>query len=339
MPATVPQALSEGLHIIPPNEQPIVINQPKVFSVVVKHYEILDDSLPVNIISSDPEKVKIHASSVLLRKFSEDGKVGRTTFTVEGIELGAEVFVEARYGGYSNLVLVRVIPRPLPTLIPDGLSFDKPQYHIRINKEKALTLHLKSPDHTAPLVAEISCDHSAIVLKGGAKCELRQSDTQGLLLGQVRVLGRQLKARGTITAKVQTLESAYTTVEVDERGEPPGGIDFRPPRPVEDDFGVLRYKWDDEEPYLLLIGAKHPSIRRYLGQATETGYPGVSSPLYHAVLAEVIAEALAFRLLSIHFRRDGQQGMLDFDSTDLYYHKQFSDFLSIAHKILVTQVS
>lgn len=140
-------------------------------------------------------------------------------------------------------------------------------------------------------------------------------------------------------ARVEALETAYTTVEVDERGEPPGGIDFKPPRPVEEDFGVVRYKWDDNEPYLLLIGAKHPSIRRYLGQATETGYPGVSSPLYHAVLAEVIAEAIAFRLLSIHFRRYGQQGMLDFDSTDLYYHKQFSEFLSIAHRILVTQVS
>jgi len=99
----------------------------------------------------------------------------------------------------------------------------------------------------------------------------------------------------------------------------------------------VRYKWDDKEPYLLLIGASHPSIRRYLGQPTETGYPGVNSPLYHAVLAEVIAEALAFRLLSVHFSRDGQQGMLDYDSADVYYHKQTSDFLSITHKILVTE--
>ena len=38
-PGTVPQVLSEGLHIIPPGEQPIVVNQPKVFSVLVKHSE------------------------------------------------------------------------------------------------------------------------------------------------------------------------------------------------------------------------------------------------------------------------------------------------------------
>jgi hypothetical protein len=338
-PATIPQVLSEGLHIIPPNEQPIIMNQPKVFSVIVKHYETLDDSLPVTVVSSDPEKVKIHASLVFLRKFSQDGKVGRTTFTVEGSELGAEVFVEARYGGYSNLVLVKVVPPSSPAPVPDGLSFEKPRYHVQINKEKTLALRLKGSIQTTPVIAQITCDHRAIVLKGGGRCELRETNTPGLLHGQVRVIGRQLKARGSITARVENLEPAYATVEVQERGEPPGGIDFKPPRPVEEDFGVVRYKWDDREPYLLLIGAKHPSIRRYLGQPTETGYPGVSSPLYHAVLAEVIAEALAFHLLSIHFRHDGQQGMLDYDSTDLYYHKQFSEFLSIAHKILVTQVS
>lgn len=65
----------------------------------------------------------------------------------------------------------------------------------------------------------------------------------------------------------------------------------------------------------------------------------VTSPLYHAVLAEIVADTLAFRLLSIHFKRDGQQGMLDYDSTDLYYHKQFSEFLSIAHRVLVTELS
>jgi hypothetical protein len=89
----------------------------------------------------------------------------------------------------------------------------------------------------------------------------------------------------------------------------------------------------------LLIDANHPSIRKYLKERTAQGYLGESSPLYHAVLAEVVAEALAFDILLRRFKRDGQQGMLDFESTNLYYHKEFSDFLSIAHKILVTEVS
>ena len=66
-------------------------------------------------------------------------------------------------------------------------------------------------------------------------------------------------------------------------------------------------------------------------------YPGIDSPLYHTVLAEVIAEALAFRILEKQFKREGQEGMLDYTSTDAYYHKHFSEFLSIAHKSLVTE--
>lgn len=338
-PGTIPQVLSEGLHIIPPHEQPIVVNQPKVFSVIVKHYETLDDSLPVNIITSDPDRVKAHTSLVFLRKLSENGKVGRTTFTVEGTELGVEAFVEARYGGYSNLVLVRVVEPSPPAPVPEGLSFEKTRYHIQINKEKTLVLRLKTSAQTNyPVIAEITSDHPEIVVKGGGRCKLQETDALGLRDGQFRVLGRQLKATGNIAARLEGFEPAYTNVEVGEHGEPPGGLQLRF-KPDERNFGVVRYKWDDNDPYLLLIGASHPSIRRYLGQPTERGYPGVDSPLYHAVLAEVIAETLAFRLLSIHFRRDGQQGMLDYDSTDLYYHKQFSEFLSIAHKILVTEVS
>jgi len=189
------------------------------------------------------------------------------------------------------------------------------------------------------MVAEITSDHPDIIVKGGGRCRLHETDMTGVLQGQCRVLGRRLKAQGNINGRVEGFEPAQTHVEVVEKHQPPGGIEFHPPRPVEDYFGAVRYKWDDKEPYLLWIGATHPSIRRYLGEPTDEVYPGRTSPLYHAVLAEVIAEALAFRLLSIHFKRDGQQGMLDYDSTDLYYHKQFSDFLSITHKILVTELS
>ncbi len=74
-----------------------------------------------------------------------------------------------------------------------------------------------------------------------------------------------------------------------------------------------------------------------MGEPTGQEYPGVNSPIYHTVLAEVIAEALAFDILEKKFKREGQDGMLDYAATDAYYHKEFSDFLTIAHKNLVTE--
>lgn len=328
--------LSIGLHIIPSGEIPIIEDQPKTFSIVVKHYEALDESLPVDVVSSDPDNIKIRTSPVFLKKFSEDKKVGTTTFTVERSKIETEAFIEIRYDGYDNLVLVKVIEAPLPPEVPNGLSFEKPLYHLQINKEKTLVLRLKPATKLDNQIqAEIISDHPAeIVVKGGGKCLLRETDNPRVLAGNCKIVGRQLKAKGSITARVKGFEPAHTHIIVEER-EPRSGIDCKS-KPVDDYFGAVRYKWDDKEPYLLLIAAKHPSISRYLGEPTEQVYPGLNDPRYHTVLAEVIAEALTFRILEKQFIKEGQEGMLDYTSTDTYYHRHFSEFLTITHKHLVT---
>lgn len=323
-----------GLHIIPPgDEQSIIAAQPKTFSVIVKHYEALDESLPVNIISSDPDNVHAHTSPVFLKKFTEDRKVGSTTFTVEGSNIGTEAYIEISYNGYNNLILVKVVKAPSSPEIIDGLSFEKPIYHIKINKEKNLSLLLKTTaKFDEQIYAEISSDHPEIVVKGGGRCQLRETDTRGVFSGNCRIMGRQLKAKGIISARFKKF-SAHTQVVVEEREQPTSGVNLRF-EPVEDDFRPVRYKWDNKNPYLMLIGAKHPSVRKYLGEPTEQGYPGLASPLYHAVLAEVIAEALTFRILETLFIKEGEDRKLDYHSTDLYYHRHFSDFLAITHKHL-----
>ena len=85
------------------------------------------------------------------------------------------------------------------------------------------------------------------------------------------------------------------------------------------------------------IGAKNATIKKYLGTPNEQGYPGIKSLPYYTVLAEVIAEALAFRILEKLFKREGQEGMLDYASTDAYFHKYFNKFLRIVHENLVTE--
>lgn len=330
-------ALPVGLHIIPPEEQPIIVHQPKTFSIIVKDYHPLDQRLPIHLASSDA-KVVVRTSPVFFRKLLDNNRAGTATFTVESSSAGTEAFVEARYDGYDGLVLLRVTEPPLPPDLPEGLSFDKPLYHARINKEKALTLWLKTPDKLDHRIAAvITSDHPEIVVKGGGSCHLRQTDRSNVFVGNLRIVPRQIKARGTVTARVEGFQVARTRVAVEER-EPMSGVKLRF-KPVEDDFGSVRYKWDDDDPYLLNIGAKHPSIRRYLGVPTDRGYPGIDSQLYHTVLAEVIAEALAFSVLEKQFKREGQESMLDYASTDAYYHKHLSEFLSIAHRYLVEEPS
>ena len=109
------EKLSIGLHIIPPDEIPIVLGQPKTFTIVVRDYDPLDDSMPIDVASSNSD-VEVRTSPVYLKKLLDDRKVGKTTFTVVSPKVGAEAFIEARYDGYDNLVLVTTtnVPPPPP---------------------------------------------------------------------------------------------------------------------------------------------------------------------------------------------------------------------------------
>jgi len=321
-----------GLHLIPP-EASIIAGETKTFSVVVKHFEEVDESLPVVLTASDPEFIEVSGTSGRLSRSVEDPCVGRMTFSVKGLSLGSESFVEVKYNGYCEILAVKVVEPPRPTL-QDGLSFEKARYRVRVNKEKELTLWLKAKrDADVRLEGTIRTDCPDLVLKRGGTFALRKTATAGVYTGNVRVEGRRLKARGFVEATIPGFPPATTAIRVEERETEAGPIlSFDP---VEEDYDPLRYKWDLADPNHLLLGARHPAIRRYLGAFVDGKYERVDSPLYHAVLAEVIAEALAFRLLPAHFKRDGQNEMLDSASTDTYFHRHFSDFLTVAHKWLV----
>ena len=233
-------------------------------------------------------------------------------------------------------MLVKVVQPPPPQPLPDGLSFDKPLYHLRINREKTIILWLKADAKVVgdSIIAGIISENSEIVVKGGGRCRLHKTDVPGVSIGRCRVTGRQLKARGDLTAQVEGIHPAQTRIIVEDRESPPGiRLDAKP---REKDFGSLRYQWEPniDKPQLVEIGAKHPSIRKYLGEPINGDYPGIDSPSYRVILAEVIAEAVAFSLLKKKFSREGEKGKLDFDSVELYYHKEFSKYLSIAHKLV-----
>jgi len=238
--------INNGLYIIP-DELSIIINQPKVFTVVVKDNKVLDKSIPIKVISDNPKSVEVLDSTVLFKKILEDGKVGKTTFAVIGKKLGAEVLVEAKYGDYSNVTILKVKESPDMIEIPIGLSFEKPKYNIIFGKEKNLALRLKTnPPIESVFIAELFSTHSEIVIKGNHKCKLVPNKSLKYSSGSFRVVGRQLNAKGLISAKVKGLELANTGISVIEK-EKSSGIKLRF-EPVEDDFGTVRFKWDNKDP-------------------------------------------------------------------------------------------
>ena len=250
-----------------------------------------------------------------------------------GKKIGTETSIEAKYRDYSNVIIVKVKEASIE-IIPNGLSFKKQKYFIIVGKEKKIILRLKiEPPVKDIIISQVSSNHREIIIKGNGQCKLLPKKSLKASIGNFRILGRQLNAKGLVTADIKGFKQVTTEVRVIEKEES-SGIKIRF-EPVEDDFGKIRYKWDDKDPYLLLIGAKQHSVRKYLGKPENNIYPGISSSLYHIILAEIIAEALAFRITEQNFIRDGQDRMLEYSGAEYYYYKHFSDFINIAHDFLV----
>jgi hypothetical protein len=321
-----------GLHIIPPGDENIIVNVPRVFTVKIVSFVELNETFPITVKSSDP-LISVRSSPVFLRRFSEDKKVATTTFVLESDIEGAKAKIEVNYNEFNNDLSVSVINPPKPIELPLGLSFDKPTYHLKVNKEKTLYLWLNVGEHTAnEYQAETISGRREIIVKGGGKCSLKKTSDPGIFSGKFQVLGHRSKVKGVISANVPGFQPAHTNLIVEEK-ELGSHIKLQF-HPDEDDFGPVRYCWDDENPYVLKIAARHPSIRQYLGTPLNDNYPGIDSQLYHGMLAEVVAEALAFRILESQFKTEGQLGMVDYTFVDANFHKHYSDFLTVCHESL-----
>lgn len=323
-----------GIHFVPFGD-PFTLykNSPKIFSIIVKDKDRLNEDLPIYLINAN-EKIRISEKMISFNKIWNDAKIASSTFRVESDTVGEETIIEARYNGFSELLYLRVGDIKPEEEIPTGLTFEKEAYRVILGKEKNILVRLRTNRHVDKnIVCDVSSEKPEdIVIKGGGKFLLKPGKGKYEYFGHFKVQGRQLNATAKITANVKGFGAAKTWVNVVEK-EPKSGFlfDFEP---VEENYKSVRYKWDDNRPNFLLIGAEHPAVKKYIGDLINGSYTGINSPQYHTIIAEIIAEAVSFRLLESIFRKEGESGLLDFASTDSYYHKHFSDFLNITHKFL-----
>lgn len=189
-------------------------------------------------------------------------------------------------------------------------------------------------------VQVLSNDADRVAVKG--KCKLAPVQGTNYAEGVVCVEGRRLKSSALISATLKGV-TATTTVKVVERVEegPSVAFDIR-----DEDFGNFRALWADREgkPNLLLISARHDSLRRYLG-APEKGHPGQTSPLFRALLAEIVAESICRKAL----RLEARERPFDFpwanmgkpeeivDDVFAQFQQRQREFLARAHEIMLGQ--
>src|SRR5262249_16787544 len=111
----------------------------------------------------------------------------------------------------------------------------------------------------------------------------------------------------------------------------------------DEDYGNFRAKWADDEkrPNVLLISARHESLRRYLGPGPE--FEGQATPHFRILLAEIVAESVCRKSLGLEAKErpwefrwaDLGKDHIIADTVMAALHKRMRQFVADAHAIML----
>jgi hypothetical protein len=151
-----------------------------------------------------------------------------------------------------------------------------------------------------------------------------------------------IKDAVTITASING-DKAITKVKVAQKEEKGVKIeiDLR-----DEDFGNFRALWAEHEgkPNLLLISARHDSIKRYLKYNSETkAWEGDKQPHFRVLLAEIVAESVCRKALTLEAKTrawefkfaDLKDDHVIADAVLAQLQKRIRNFAAIAHSIML----
>ena len=256
---------------------------------------------------------------------AQDG-VLRATWSVRALEATPATGLEARVGPIGAESTIAVLASEAERYAHViGLQFERRSYRVRGGSRRSIRL-----------LAPVSLARS-----DGGEFELK------LASDDFRVSGaRQLVLSAALGVAVCRLtvalldDDASPTLVVARLGDHEAETELRAAAPagagivikLEDvDHGALRYRWNRN---VLEIGARHPSLKRYLGPKSEQ-YPGQDQLHFRVLLAEVVAEALCARRLQGNIEANPRdfEGM----SWDEYYRhfaRMMSEFLPKAHGLM-----
>ena len=320
------------LLVIQPKQANVVVGSTKTLSVVCAS-EGLDDGDQITI-DLEPDGVfEIVNHTPIKLGLHRGGRTDVLTAPVRIKCLKAEsALLEASIADRSNLALLEGIeePPPAPPIDPpDRLRFENATYTVGVNKQK--TVELWAPvamvEDTHGIV-QVRSDNAGVTVLDGGTAAMSLNEQLGFHVARIRIAGTRLGARATLYADL-VQHSAQTSVKVVSRdtGIPDLKIDF-----THRIDPMWRSYFDPEEPtpdsnQTLWVAVKHPSLL----PLAKDDFSGEHSPEFRTALAEVIAEALAARLVK---KEHGDQPV---DAATLYqrHAQQQTKILPPIQRVLI----
>jgi hypothetical protein len=338
-------SLSKQGVLLYPTYLRVGVGKERAVTYYVKSSLLSNNKEPV-IIEAEPKgAIEIIGSPFLLHphKTKEDRLLG--SFKIKGLNAWTNntIVLTAKCNGLPKTdALVQVVETTIEERsFSSPLEFERDEYSIRQGSRKTIRIFAKYPEVVAQdSEAKVwSDDDIKVAVKG--RCLLTPVVGSNYAEGNITVEGRTLKSKTNISAEING-RSAIASVKVieqtDEDRSIPIDFEIR-----DEDFGAFRARWAVHEgrSNLLVISARHKSLARYLGPAP--GFPGQDTPLFRVLLAEIIAERVCSKALTL----EAQERPFDFSWRDLDPHliadevlahmqKRLRDFVANAHSVMLS---
>ncbi|WP_420462737.1 hypothetical protein [Candidatus Palauibacter sp.] len=272
------------------------------------------------------DEIRADATGVPLARLEAQEGVLRATWSVKGLEETVATGLEASVGPIKAESTVAVLASEADRYSQvAGLQFERKSYRIRGGSRRSI--RLLAPVGLARAAGrEFDLELSSDDFRISGPRRLVLSTSLGIALCKLKVALLDDEAAPTkVTARLGEHEA-----ETELRAAPAAGSGIV--IKLEDvDHGALRYRWNRN---VLEIGARHPSLKRYLGPKSEQ-YPEQDALHFRVLLAEVVAEALCARRLQGNI--DANPRDFEGSSWDEYYRhyaRMMSEFLPKAHGLM-----
>ena len=272
------------------------------------------------------DEIRADAAEVSLATVGAQEGALRATWSVKALEKTTATGLEVRVGSIKAESTIAVLESEADRYSHvAGLQFERKSYRIRSGSCRNIRL-LAPVGLTRSASHEFDIELSSDDFRISGPRKLVLSPTLGVAVCKLTVVILDDEAMPTrVIARLGKHEA-----ETELRAAPAvgAGIVIK----LEDvDHGALRYRWNKN---VLEIGARHPSLKRYLGPKSEQ-YPGQDKLHFQVLLAEVVAEALCARRLQGNLEANPR----DFEgaSWDDYYQyfaRMMSEFLPKAHELV-----
>jgi hypothetical protein len=286
----------------------------------------LEEGTPEVTLSFSPQGiVNSDSSSVRMKPSRRRNDVLSATVTISaGQAVGATLLV-AELGSRRADCAIEVIEPSTPSEPepPARLQFEREAYRIILGKTKSLKLRAPLNAYPNGTLVRVTSNNPHIVILDGGLIALRSQLDAVAMEGTIRVEGRAENHQARLTALDPSDQKAMADVEVVRREE--AGFEIRLVPEVQ---GDQRAQWSPGYGELRIMG-EHPSLSLYLGDKQEN-YPGQTTPQFKALLAELVSEAVARRILIEKHSDD------EIDAGTLYveHYRLMGRFLARAHRIV-----